>query len=222
MRGRFTLTATADALAELFQLITPLDWSPRYNIAPTQQILVVHAQVGGGRRFAKMRWGLVPSWAKEMKGPPLINARAEGIETKPSFRNAIRQRRCLIPADGFYEWTGQGKKRHPYDFRLRGKKPFAFAGLWERWHDDGEPIESCTIITTEPNELVKPFHDRMPVILPRETWEQWLDPEMRDAEKATPLLRSYPAEEMEVLQVSDHANNARNDDPECLEPVSMF
>jgi SOS response associated peptidase (SRAP) len=125
MCGRFTLTATADALAELFQLITPLDWLPRYNIAPTQQIPIVREQVGGGRTFSKVRWGLVPSWAKEIKGPPLINARAEGIDTKPSFRNAIRQRRCLIPADGFYEWTGQAKKRHPYDFRLHGKKPFA-------------------------------------------------------------------------------------------------
>jgi putative SOS response-associated peptidase YedK len=129
MCGRFTLTATADALAELFQLITPPDWLPRYNIAPTQQIPIVREQVGGGRTFSKVRWGLVPSWAKEIKGPPLINARAEGIETKPSFRNAIRQRRCLIPSDGFYEWTGQAKKRHPYDFRLHGKKLFAFAGL---------------------------------------------------------------------------------------------
>jgi putative SOS response-associated peptidase YedK len=170
-----------------------------------------------------MRWGLVPSWSKEVKGPPLINARAEGIDTKPSFRNAIRQRRCLIPADGFYEWTGPAKKRHPYDFRLHGKKPFAFAGLWERWHGgDDQPLESCTIITTAANDVVRPYHDRMPVMLPKTAWEQWLDPELRDADKVTPLLQPYPAGEMEAAQVSDHANNARNDDPQCLEPASMF
>jgi putative SOS response-associated peptidase YedK len=219
MCGRFTLTATGDALAELFQLLTPPDWSPRYNIAPTQPIPVIRTQVGGGRYCSLLRWGLVPSWSKETKGPPLINARSEGIADRPAFRTALRQRRCLIPADSFYEWRTRGRKKQPFNIRLRDQKLFAFAGLWDRWQGGDEPLESCTIVTTEANELVQPLHDRMPVILPSECWDQWLDPDTNDPDRTVSLLQPYPADAMSAVEVGDWVGNVRNDDARCLEPA---
>jgi putative SOS response-associated peptidase YedK len=219
MCGRFTLRAKPDILVELFLLADPPDWSPRYNIAPTQQVPVVRLKGDGGREFVRLRWGLVPSWAKEVGGPPLINARAETVATKPAFRTALKQRRCLIPADGFYEWLKAGKKKQPFSFRLRDEKPFAFAGLWERWAGGEEPVESCTIITTDSNELVRPFHDRMPVILPVRDHAEWLDPAVRDPDRLVPMLRPFSAEEMVAIPLSDWVNSPRHDDPRCLEPI---
>ncbi len=220
MCGRFTLTATADALSDLFQLLTAPDWQPRYNVAPTQPVAVVRAQVGGGRQFSRLRWGLVPSWDKGVAGPPLINARAETVADKPAFRAALKQRRCLIPADGFYEWLTRDGKKQPLCFRLWENRPFAFAGLWERWTDGDDVLESCTIVTTEANELVRPAHERMPVILPVPYHAEWLDPDVRDADRLTTLLRPFPAEEMTAFKVSPWVGNPRHDDPRCLEIVT--
>jgi putative SOS response-associated peptidase YedK len=221
MCGRFTLVAAGDVLADLFQLLEAPDWLPRYNIAPTQPVLAVRlAGSGAGRECVRLRWGLVPSWAKEVGGPPLINARAETVADKPAFRTALKQRRCLIPADGFYEWLKRDGKKQPFSFRLWDNRPFAFAGLWERWTGDENPVESCTIVTTEANDLVRPVHDRMPVILPVRYHAAWLDPDVRDADRLRTLLRPFPAEEMTALPVGAHVNNARHDDPRCLEPLA--
>jgi putative SOS response-associated peptidase YedK len=219
MCGRFTLRAKPDTLVELFLLTEPPDWSPRYNIAPTQQVPVVRVKGDGGREFVRLRWGLIPSWAKDVSGPPLINARAETVATKPAFRTALKQRRCLIPADGFYEWLKAGKKKQPFSFRLWDDQPFAFAGLWERWTSGEEPVESCTIVTTESNELVRPIHDRMPVILPACYHAQWLDPVVRDPDRLLTLLRPFPAAEMAAAPVSDWVNSPRHDDSRCLEAI---
>jgi putative SOS response-associated peptidase YedK len=218
MCGRFTLTASADVLADLFDLVEVPDWTPRYNIAPTQPVAVVRLQPAGGREFARLRWGLVPSWAKEIAGPPLINARADTVATKPSFRTALRQRRCLVLADGFYEWQKRGKEKQPFSIRLLGDRPFAFAGLWERWNGGEQPVESCAIITTEANDLLRPVHERMPVILPPAAYAEWLDPQAHDAQQLTALLRPYAAEDMKAVPVSAWVGNARHDDPRCLEP----
>jgi putative SOS response-associated peptidase YedK len=222
MCGRFTLVANPDALAELFELDAPPELSPRYNIAPTQAILAVRPKSdGGGREAVRLRWGLVPSWAKEVGGPPLINARADTVADKPAFRVAFKQRRCLIPADGFYEWQATGgKKKQPFAIRLRDDHPFAFAGLWERWSRGEERVESCAIITTGANDLLRSIHDRMPVILPPSRFADWLDPTFHDAEQLQALLQPFPADQMKTYTVSTLVGNARNDDPRCLEPVA--
>ena len=178
MCGRFTLRTPARDLVEIFELLREPEFSPRYNVAPTQRIAVIR-QYGKDREFSDMRWGLVPSWSKDPKaGPPLINARAETVATKPSFRTAFRRRRCLIPADGFYKWQKtDSKTKIPHYIRMAKDRPFAFAGLWECWQGgDGSPLESCTIVTTEANDLMRPLHDRMPVILPEKDFAKWLDP----------------------------------------------
>jgi putative SOS response-associated peptidase YedK len=219
MCGRFTLRANADALTDLFGVILEADRPPRFNIAPTQPVLAVRDQ-GSGREYARLRWGLVPAWTKEISGPPLINARAETFANKPAFRTAFRQRRCLVAADSFYEWHKAAGKKQPFSFRLRDGKPFALAGLWEQWTGGAEPVESCTIITTTANDLVRPCHDRMPVILARADYAEWLDPAVRDVYRLLELLQPYPAGEMAAVAVSPHVNNARHDDPRCLEPAA--
>jgi len=163
---------------------------------------------------------LIPSWAPYATiGNRLINARAESRAEKPSFRDAFRRRRCLVLADGFFEWKKQGRKKEPYLMRLRDGKPFAFAGLWENWRTpDKTPLETCTILTTDANELVRPLHDRMPVILEAEAYEPWLDPELHDKEKLLPLLHSFPADKMTAYAVNELVNNPRNDLAKCLEP----
>jgi putative SOS response-associated peptidase YedK len=195
---------------------------PRYNIAPTQLI----ATVANNNReeLDLFRWGLVPSWAKDAAiGNRLINARAETLAEKPSFRAAYRRRRCLILADGFYEWQANplGGAKTPYLVRLESGGPFAFAGLWEIWSaPDGSRLLSCTIITTRPNELVAPIHKRMPVILPPEAYDRWLSAEEEPSERLQPLLGPYPAEEMVAYPVSRVVNNPANDIPECVIPVA--
>lgn len=221
MCGRFTLTATGQVLMEELGLLSiPEDYRPRFNIAPGQLILAVR-ETEGGRRAAMLKWGLVPSWAKDPSiGYRMINARSESVSQKPAFRQAFERRRCIIPADGFYEWRKEGKAKIPMRFRLRGRRLFAFAGLWEsNTIAAGEPLLTCTILTTSANELVRPIHDRMPVILTDEAIDLWLDPDV-PGEGVRPLLRPYPAEEMEAYEVSPKVNSATNDGPELIEPVA--
>jgi putative SOS response-associated peptidase YedK len=220
MCGRFLLTTPAEALVELLGLDQAPEISPRFNIAPTQIVGLVRARaLAPGREWVGARWGLVPHWAKEAaKGSLLINARAESVALKPAFREAFHRRRCLIPADGFYEWKQEGARRRPHVFRMRDGRPFAFAGLWERRQspDSPAPLDSCAILTTGPNELLRDVHDRMPVILHPRDYAVWLDPTTVDAEALKELLQPYPAAEMTGHPVGPRVNNPRFDGPECI------
>jgi putative SOS response-associated peptidase YedK len=223
MCGRFSRTAaTKETLADLFQLSDPPGLLPLFNIAPTDGIAAVRVVPGGHEReLVTLRWGLVPSWADDLKiGYKLINARAETAATKPSFRAAFKARRCLVVADGYYEWAKHVRKKQPYYIRLKGGKLFAFAGLWERWREtpESEPVESCTILTTDANALTKPIHNRMPVIVDPADIGQWLDPAEKP-EALQALLRPYAPESMEVYPVSTFVNNVRNKGPQCVEPL---
>lgn len=229
MCGRFTLTTSAEALAEQFELVeVPAELAPRYNVAPAQEVAAVRVLVQGqGRRVQLLHWGLVPSWAKDTKiGYRTINARSESVETKPSFRAAYRERRCLVLADGFYEWQQQGSTKQPYLIRRKDGEPFAIAGLWECWENPkGEPLESCTLLTCEANALVAKIHDRMPVILQPGDYDLWLDPEQQDPAQLGPLLQPYPADQMDMISVSPRVNSPRHDDPLCMQPygnLSLF
>jgi putative SOS response-associated peptidase YedK len=218
MCGRYTIKANPRDIAEAFALFREPHVKPRYNVAPTQQVLAIRFEEDATpREPVLLRWGLVPSWAKDTKGAPLINARADTVATKPAFRAAFKRRRCLIVADGFYEWQQQDGKQ-PYLIRLRTGRPFAFAGLWERWEKGSEPVESCTIITTDANDLLGRLHDRMPVILPPENYDRWLMPE-QDPQTLAAMLRPYPDDELVAYPVSPVVNNPRNDRPECVEPL---
>ncbi len=233
MCGRFTLHHTLEELEERFaaeaDIPSVAEAAPRYNIAPTQDILVVTQN--GARHLQGYHWGLIPSWAKDPAiGNKMINARAETLAEKPSFRTALSRRRCLIPADGFYEWQdattdanrASGKKapRTPMHIRLQDGDLFAFAGLWDEWHaPDGSPLRSCTIITTAPNAVTAPIHDRMPVILRPEDEALWLDRSVTDAPALLPLLVPYPADAMEAYAVSRQVNAPTVDDPACITPA---
>ncbi len=223
MCGRYVLTTPGQVLAEVFDLPQPVELAARYNIAPTQAVPIVRATEGGGRELAFVSWGLVPHWAKEKAiGNRLINARAESLAEKPAFRSSFKHRRCLIPADGFYEWKPEGGGKQPWLLRLRGGEPFAFAGLWSRWQDPaagGEPFESCAIVTTTPNELAATVHDRMPAILPKERHALWLDPQAYDPVALAALLAPIPADAMEAFPVSKRVNSPANEDPRCIEPL---
>ncbi len=223
MCGRFTLRHTAEEVAARFEAeVLPL-LEPRYNVAPTQPVTVVTQN--GARHLAQFQWGLIPSWAKDPKiGSRMINARAETLAEKPAYRTALQRRRCLIPADGFYEWKEADNPeeggRTPMYFHRRDNGLFAFAGLWDEWHaPDGSPLRSCTIITGTPNPLIAPIHDRMPMILREESEEAWLDGDLRDPDALTALLAPYPAEEMEVYAVSRRVNAPSFDDPDCVRPA---
>ena len=223
MCGRFTLTADPNDLREAFPWLNiPEAPPPRYNVAPSQPVAVIPND--GRNQMDYFVWGLIPSWAKDPSiGNRMINARAETLTEKPSFRTAFRRRRCLIPADGFYEWKQEtgGKSKTPMYIRLKSGKPFALAGLWERWDSkDGSTILSCTIITTQPNELMQTIHNRMPVILPPQTYTQWLDPGEPNLADLSGLLQPYPAEEMTAYPVSRLVNSPANDLPACIEPVA--
>lgn len=219
MCGRFT-ASDPPQMAMRFDFAELADMAPRFNIAPTQPVPTIVGS-GGGRRIVHMRWGLVPSWAKDLSvGSRMINARAETLETKPAFREALRTRRCLVLADGFFEWKKEGRARRPFFIHLAGGAPFAFAGLWDEWRGpDGAPVQSCTIVTTEPNALVEPLHDRMPAILLPEAEARWLDPSIRDLSDLLELLQPHPSHRMESFEVKPVVNNVANDVPECLEPV---
>jgi putative SOS response-associated peptidase YedK len=216
MCGRFTLRSRLNVVIRELDLFSDLDGPPRYNVAPTQTVPIVRPDAERRRTLAAVRWGLVPSWAKEVKGAGFINARAETVATKPAFRSAFKKRRCLVLADGYYEWQAVGKQKQPYFIRRRDDRPFGFAGLWECRHgEDGTDLESCAVITTTANERTRSVHDRMPVILDPAEWDAWL------ASDATPndleaLLRPYPSEALAVDPVSPLVNSAKNDLPECV------
>lgn len=222
MCGRYTNSKPPEVFGQLFGApVRSLDFVPRYNIAPSTDVLACRDLPETGRELTQLRWGLIPSWAKDAKiAYHTINARAETVAEKPAYRAAFRRRRCLIAADGFYEWKPDTPKKQPYHIRLKGGAPFAFAGLWERWEREGNAIESCTIIVTTANELVATIHDRMPVILPPVHYDRWLDPRLHDPEALKPLLRPYPAGEMEAWRVSTLVNSPKNDRPELIEPLS--
>lgn len=230
MCGRYTSSATMEDLAKIFQVeeIRTDPLPARYNVAPTLPVYAVAIR-REHRALGTFKWGLVPSWAKNPStGNRMINARAEGIETKPAYRSALARRRCLIPADAFYEWqrrtAGDGRPagKLPYAIRRRDGQPMAFAGLWEVWRDpenpDADPLRTCAIVTTEANDLMAPIHDRMPVVLDPGDWDQWLDPHVA-AEKAQRLLVPAPSDWFEVFPVSSRVNNVANDGPELLDPI---
>ena len=221
MCGRYTLTAPAEVLTEIFDLAETVELHPRYNIAPTQETAVVGLNHDGKRSLGLMRWGLIPHWAKDPSiGNRLINARAETAAEKPAFRSSFSKRRCLVPADGFYEWQKTGGRKQPFYLQLKEHRPFAFAGLWARWKaSEDETVQSFTLLTTTPNEVAAKVHDRMPVILPPESYDRWLDPELHDREALEALLLPYPAEAMEAYPVSTLVNSPQNDDPRCIEPI---
>jgi putative SOS response-associated peptidase YedK len=223
MCGRFLLTTPAEAIAALLGLESPPDIEARYNIAPTQTVGIVRARsLAQDREWASARWGLVPRWSREpvTRGRPIFNARSEGLAEKAAFRDSFKHRRCLIPANGFYEWKPDGRSKQPYLLRRRDGAAFAFAGLWDRWQPPGQPaLDSCTIVTTTPNELLQPLHDRMPVILAPDSFGLWLDPAFADSSALQGMLRPYPSELMVAHPVGSHVNNARFDGPECAEPA---
>ena len=222
MCGRYTLTASEDAVQErFFPMFHVSLYTQRYNIAPTQSVLTV-VNRKGEHRPEDMRWGLIPYWAKDQKvGSRMINARAETVGENSAFRNAFARRRCLVIADGFYEWKRDGKQRTPMLFRLKDGEPFAFAGLWEAWKAPGDEwLLSCSIITTGPNELMLPIHDRMPVILHPEAEEEWLDPAV-EVTTLRSLLHPYDPHRMETYVVSPVVNSPANDTPECVESAQV-
>lgn len=219
MCGRFNLRADAIRLAAMFQATISVDPQMRFNIAPTQNTLVCRESEHGGREIVLMKWGLVPSWAKDAKiGASLINARAETVAEKPSFRTAFRRRRCLVPASGFYEWIRQGKSKKPFHIHRQDDAPFAFAGIWESWHHDNQLIESFSIITTEANKLMSPIHDRMPVVLEPDLFGEWLNPES-EPELLESVIQPHEWTGFETVPVSTTVNNARNETPDCLLPA---
>lgn len=219
MCGRYTLTVDEELILVRFQSVKVTDdvYTKRYNIAPGQLVFAI-VNDGEKNRLGTLRWGLIPPWAKDPKlGYKMINARGETLAEKPAFKRAFRRQRCLIPADGFYEWPFRGKEKQPYRIRLKSGELFAFAGLWERWSaPDGTVIHSCTIITTEANELLADLHPRMPVILKKEDEALWLDRNCNDVALLETLLKPYPADEMEVYPVSSEVNSARNDYPSLI------
>lgn len=218
MCGRFSLRSEGQAVAAQFGLAEVPDLTPRYNIAPTQPVAVVR-QAEQGRALAMLRWGLVPAWADDpATGNRMINARAETAAEKPAFRNALRRRRCLVVADGFYEWqaSGQGRRKQPYYIRLMDTAPFAFAGLWEHWEGQGQALDTCTILTTEPNDVVRPIHNRMPVIVPPEAYDLWLDPDTQQAGPLQTILQPYADEALIAYPVDTYVNQVGHDDPRCV------
>jgi len=227
MCGRYRLTAKERWLSEYFRIpAEDLEWAARWNIAPTDDVATIRQDRNEPKRkFAKMRWGLIPYWAKDISiGAKAINAVSETATEKPVFRDSMRRRRCLIPADGFYEWKKIGpKKKQAYNIGMKDDGLFAFAGLWDRWKaQDGKPVESCTILTTEANSLLKNIHDRMPVILSPDDYDFWLDSGVTDPVKVADLLKSFDARLMRAYPVSALVNKVENDRPECAEEVSVI
>jgi putative SOS response-associated peptidase YedK len=221
MCGRYTLSTPAGRLADEFQLdAAAVDIVPSYNVAPTQQVAAV-LKDEGGRRLEMLRWGLVPSWADDPEiGARMINARSETAPEKPSFRRAFRSKRCLIAADGFYEWKRENGSKQPYYFRMQDGRPFAFAGLWESWEKGGEgTLRTCAILTTRANSVLSGVHERMPVILPSDAYNAWLDPDA-DGEELGELMIPYPGDDLEAYAVSRFVNSPRNNDERCIQPAA--
>lgn len=225
MCGRYRLSRRKQLVEEYFDAGSgEEDWTPRYNIAPTQPVPVIRQNPKEPvRELSLMRWGLIPSWAKDPSvAVGTINARAETAATKPAFRDALKSRRCLIPADGFYEWMRTGKAKQPYCFEVNEGELLAFAGLWDRWKDpSGNWVKSCSILTTTPNGVTSPVHDRMPVILDPDDYDLWLDPGMRDISAASDLLKPYDAQQMRCYPISTRINHVANDDEACSARVEL-
>lgn len=219
MCGRFTLTSSGQAVAESFDLDEVPELRPRFNIAPSQMVTVIRADTIDAPFAAQHRWGLVPSWARDSSiGNRLINARSESAADKPAFRSALRKRRCIVPADGFYEWGGPGRIHQPHLFRRPDRRPFGMAGLWEhRRVDGGAVLLTCTLLTTRANEVVGSVHPRMPVILEPRDYQRWLDPELVEPGRLLSLFEPCASEVLEVAPVGLRVNDPRHDDPECLE-----
>ncbi len=222
MCGRFDLHLPIEFLADYFGAPVLQDLQPHFNIAPTQQVLVIRTNQDGSRHFAFLKWGLIPSRAKDLSiGAKLINARSETVDVKPSFRNALKNRRCIVPANGFYEWANVGGKKKPLYVKMKDNSPMIFAGLWEHWKSsEGNIIESCTILTTSSNDLIKPLHDRMPLILDNQDMDLWLNPQIIDPEKLKHLFVPCSSEKLEMFPVSEIVNSTRNDIVECILPLS--
>lgn len=221
MCGRFTLHFPLELLAEIFGLSDLPGLVPRYNIAPTQSAAVVRS-TGKTRGLDSLRWGLVPSWAKDISiGSRMINARSESLSDKPSFRNAVRLRRCVVPASGFYEWKPEGPRKIPYYIRMSDGAPMGFAAIWEAWKTpEGAFLETFAILTTSANPLIAPIHERMPVILHPDTFGLWLDQDVSNPEQLLSLYLPFPAELLTLYPVSTRVNSPRNDDPACIVPAS--
>jgi len=223
--GRYRLSRQKQFVEEYFDCVSDEpDWNPRFNIAPTQPIPVIRQNpTKPTRELLLVRWGLIPSWAKDPSvAAKMINARSETADTKPAFRDALKSRRCLIPADGFYEWMRTGSAKQPYCFEVNDGQLFAFAGIWDRWRDpSGNAVETCSILTTTPNAVTAAVHDRMPVILDPDAYDLWLDPGMKDVAAASDLLKPYDARLMRCYPVSSRINHVANDDEECSTLVEL-
>ena len=222
MCGRFTLATSAETLASLFAGLELPPLKPRYNIAPTQMVSCIRAGNDGDVEYAELRWGLVPSWSKDLKmGARMINARGETVGEKPAFRSAFKRRRCLILADGFYEWKKEDGQKQPYYVTKTDEQPFAMAGLWEVWKNKqtDEVVQSCTIITTAANKFMQPLHDRMPVILDADNRQLWLDKEFEDRSHLESLLQPLAEDALRKRPVNKIVNRPINDSPECIAPV---
>jgi putative SOS response-associated peptidase YedK len=222
MCGRFTLRARLNRVVQELDLFGEVEWDPRYNIAPTQNVAVVRREEDTGRRACALaRWGLIPSWANEPRqAGNLINARAETVANKPVFRSAFAKRRCLVLADGYYEWQALGKKKQPYFIHRPDDSVFAFAGLWERWCGGEQPCDTCTVITTTANDGVVHVHDRMPVILEPAEWDSWLAPDAK-AQALQSLLRPFPANGLVADPVGPFVNSVKCDTADCVKPVEL-
>lgn len=222
MCGRFSLITDLPSLQTQFHFESYEEMEPRYNIAPSQNILVIGSN-GTKRVGSMMKWGLVPFWAKDTKiGYKMINAKAETLDGKASFRPLLKRRRCLILSDGFYEWKKEGTEKKPFRFTMENRKPFAMAGLWDSWTKGEELLYTCTIITTEANHTVKTIHERMPVILPEDSYDTWLDRAIEDPVKLKPLLKPFSSEKMDYYQVSELVNSPKNDLPDCNKAINSF
>jgi len=222
MCGRYTLTSAPEAIRALFRYAEQPNFPPRYNIAPTQPIPIVRI-VEGKRQFALVRWGLLPAWVKDPKNFTLvINARGESVNDKPAFRAAMKYRRCLIPADGFYEWQAGASRKRPYYVRGKNGGPLAFAGLWETWTGpNGEELETAAIVTTDANKTLAPIHERMPVVVPPEAFDLWLDCAQVDAETAATLIAPAGDDVLEAYEISTAVNRVANDDARLIEPLGL-
>jgi len=222
MCGRYTLYSRSEELTEQFQLADVPELFPRYNIAPVQMAPVIRQEPEtGARQLLQMRWGLIPSWAKdEGIASSTINARSETAAGKPAYRTAFRRRRCLVPADGFFEWQALKGRKQPLYIQRRDTRPFAIAGLWEHWQpQEGPEVLTFTLLTTQANELIQPIHDRMPVILDERDYALWLDPAVKEAERVQPLLRPASAQELMARPVHPRVNQVRQEGPGCIEPL---
>ncbi|TWT16086.1 SOS response-associated peptidase [Planomicrobium sp. CPCC 101079] len=224
MCGRYSLFTDYAAILERFDIeevsLDESAYSPNYNIAPSQQVIAV-VNDGTKNRLGLLKWGLIPPWAKDPKiGYKMINARAETAAEKPSFRNAFKKKRCLIVADSFYEWRRVDEQKTPMRIKMKSEEPFAFAGLWESWKSpDGKTVNTCSILTTKPNDLMAAIHDRMPVVLSKEAEKVWLDPSVQDPEVLSGLLKPFDAKQMEAYEVSPAVNSPKNNGPELIEKV---